>query len=332
MGLVLRAVSGGIVAACALSLSGAAVLPATVRTGEWSPRVASVTEVATRDEWGAQAASTAVTAEIVAEPDRSEVDGGALATDDSLSIEPDLRDIAVPSVVLEAYRAAAAQLAEEMPSCGLRWEILAGIGKVESNHASGGQLNADGAASPRIIGPVLNGDGPTAAIADSDGGEWDGDAVWDRAVGPMQFIPGTWRGFGVDGSGDGVADPQNVWDATLSAGYYLCAGGADLSSDVGLRSALLRYNRSTTYVSTVIGWINAYADGSIYATDDGAGDGTSEGIAAPSRTPSPEEPRVENPGKTPEEPSKQKKSGSNDESAGSKNPPRDPDDDAKTKP
>src|SRR5690554_4543531 len=291
MGLVFRAVSGGAVVACALSLSGAAALPVAVRTGEWVPRVASVTEVPTesvRDEWGTRAASTAVTAELVGDANASVVDGDILAAGDAVPIEPDLRDLGVPRIALEAYRAAADRLADEQPSCGLRWELLAGIGKVESNHARG-QLSDEGVSVSRIIGPVLNSTGPTAAIADSDAGRWDGDSLWDRAVGPMQFIPGTWRIFGVDGSGDGVADPQNVWDAALSAGYYLCAGGADLTSDAGLRSALLRYNRSTAYVATVIGWINAYANGSVYAPDgiDGGTDGSSDIVAAPEPQPDP---------------------------------------------
>src|SRR3546814_20580862 len=68
-------------------------------------------------------------------------------------------------------------------------------------------------------------------VCSSDlGGRWDGDARWDRAVGPMQFIPGTWKSFGVDGSGDGLADPNNVFDAATAAARYLCHGGNDRST------------------------------------------------------------------------------------------------------
>jgi len=45
----------------------------------------------------------------------------------------------------------------------------------------------------------------TAVVVDSDGGALDGDARYDRATGPMQFLPGTWRSIGADGNGDGVA-------------------------------------------------------------------------------------------------------------------------------
>ena len=93
-----------------------------------------------------------------------------------------------------------------------------------------------------------------AAIRDTDGGRLDGNSRWDRAVGPMQFIPGTWAAFGVDGDGDGRADPQNVYDATASAAGYLCAGGRDLALASGLRSAILSYNHSTAYLATVLHW------------------------------------------------------------------------------
>jgi membrane-bound lytic murein transglycosylase B len=177
-------------------------------------------------------------------------------------------DLSIPATVLEAYQLATDRLAREDPSCGLRWQILAGIGKIESGHANGGRVTAAGDAVPRILGPVLNGIGPVAAISDHDGGRWDGDTRWDRAVGPMQFIPGTWAGFGADGSGDGVADPNNVFDATVAAGYYLCAGDANLTTADGLMRALLRYNHSASYVAKVLRWIHAYDSGKAVPADD----------------------------------------------------------------
>ncbi len=182
----------------------------------------------------------------------------------------------IPATVLAAYRKAADRIAVDDPSCGLRWQVLAGIGKIESGHARGGRLNAAGDAVPRILGPVLNGYGSVAAISDHDDGRWDLDATWDRAVGPMQFIPGTWAGFGVDGSGDGTADPNNVFDATLSAGRYLCVGGSEVRTSAGLSAALRRYNNSAAYVATVMSWIRAYDSGTAVPADD-AGPGTSPG-------------------------------------------------------
>ena len=174
-------------------------------------------------------------------------------------------DLGIPDLVLEAYQRAAERLARSNPGCGVSWYLLAGIGKVESSHARGGRVDSTGRTYQPILGPRLDGVS-TAAIRDSDGGALDGDTVWDRAVGPMQFIPGTWRAYGTDGNGDGVADPHNVFDAALSAGRYLCAGGGDLTTPGGRTAALLRYNRSMSYVATVLAWAEAYESGKVRPT------------------------------------------------------------------
>src|SRR4051812_34290486 len=135
----------------------------------------------------------------------------------------------IPNVALNAYRVAAARMASAEPSCGIDWSLLAGIGRVETNHARfrGAVLNSDGTSTPRIMGPPLNGI-QFAFIRDTDGGSWDGDSSYDRAVGPMQFIPATWRAYGVDGDGNGTADPFNINDASLGAANYLCRSGGNL--------------------------------------------------------------------------------------------------------
>jgi membrane-bound lytic murein transglycosylase B len=197
----------------------------------------------------------------------------------------------IPATVLAAYRAAAERIAQDDPSCGMRWQVLAGIGKIESSHAGNGRVTAEGDAVPRILGPVLDGAGPVAAISDHDDGRWDLDPAWDRAVGPMQFIPGTWALFGVDGSGDGIADPNNVFDATLSAGRYLCVGDSEVATSTGLATALRRYNNSAAYVATVMSWINAYDNGNAVPADDvGAGSERDDSSSSPSPTltPTPE--------------------------------------------
>jgi len=76
----------------------------------------------------------------------------------------------------------------------------------------------------------------------------------------MQFIPGTWARSGVDGNGDGVADPNNLFDAALTAGRYLCAGGGDLRDRSQAEQAVFRYNHSADYVSTVVTWADAYGN------------------------------------------------------------------------
>ncbi|MFC1656820.1 lytic transglycosylase domain-containing protein [Patescibacteria group bacterium] len=70
------------------------------------------------------------------------------------------------------------------------------------------------------------------------------------ACGPMQFMPATWRAYGVDGNGDGVRDITNVVDAMYGAANYLAANGANRGA---YTAALYRYNHSTTYVNKVLG-------------------------------------------------------------------------------
>lgn len=169
--------------------------------------------------------------------------------------------LGIPGILLEAYVAAEGTAAADQPGCRLDWALLAGIGRVESNHARGGQVGFDGTTLSPILGPVLNGGPGMAAIADSDGGRLDGDVTWDRAVGSMQFIPTTWAGYAADGNGDGTSDPNNVFDATLAAGRYLCSGGLDVSDPAQRARAVFRYNNSDSYVRTVLRWADAYAAG-----------------------------------------------------------------------
>lgn len=166
-----------------------------------------------------------------------------------------------PSTLEEALWAAYASAVDGVRgSCHLPVTLLAAIGEVESSSLRGRSLDAGHDVVPPVLGPRLTGGG-LAAIRDSDGGRLDGDPVWDRAVGPMQFIPGTWRIWGADGSGDGVADPQNIEDATLTAARYLCANGRDLSRASDLASAVLSYNGSQRYLATVIGLMDAVTSG-----------------------------------------------------------------------
>jgi len=173
----------------------------------------------------------------------------------------------IPGTVLAAYQKAANELAVSTPGCGITWPLLAGIGKVESSHASGGRVDAAGLTRGQILGPVLDGGPGMAAISDTDQGQFDGNTQWDRAVGPMQFIPGTWASFGADGNGDGIKNPHNVFDAARAAGEYLCSGGANLRDPQGLVQAVLRYNHSMDYVSTVLRWMQTYSQSTVTLPD-----------------------------------------------------------------
>jgi len=166
----------------------------------------------------------------------------------------------IPTRALVAYAWADLVVSRETPACGIGWNTLAGIGAIESDHGrhDGTGLDENGYPSAPIRGRALDGDG-VMAIADTDGGAWDGDTVWDRAVGPMQFIPETWRRWGADASGDGVADPNQIDDAALAAARYLCASGS-MQDPAGWRQAILRYNDLDQYVADVARTANRYAD------------------------------------------------------------------------
>ncbi len=165
----------------------------------------------------------------------------------------------IPARALRAYAAAALTLAAEHPECGIGWNTLAGIGAIESGHGShgGAVLREDGYPDPAIVGIRLDGT-RSAVVVDTDGGAWDGDTEFDRAVGPLQFIPETWSRWGADADGDGRADPNQIDDAALGAARYLCAGGEMASVD-GWRAAIFRYNNLTEYVDDVARTANAYA-------------------------------------------------------------------------
>lgn len=167
----------------------------------------------------------------------------------------------IPERALAAYAGAAIAKAHEMPACGLSWATLAGIGATESDHGRHGAstLDENGTATPGIFGVALDGVG-VALIPDSDGGEIDGDAEADRAVGPMQHIPQTWRNWHVDGGGDGVEDPQNIDDAVLAAANYLCRASTAFETEDGWRAGIRSYNSPEFYLGTVAKYATGYAE------------------------------------------------------------------------
>jgi len=168
----------------------------------------------------------------------------------------------IPPLAFEAYRSASAQAPTVADGCRVDWAILAGVARVESTHGlMDGEhaIAADGSVTPAIRGPRLDGSGDTRPIIDTDGGALDGDASWDRAMGPFQFIPTTWAELGRDGNGDGVANPDNMHDAALTAVAHLCLREpGDYADPAQLRRAIVAYNASGRYADLVLGWIDRY--------------------------------------------------------------------------
>lgn len=150
----------------------------------------------------------------------------------------------IPSAALYAYKHAETVLADADPACHLPWNLVAAIGRVESNHGriQGNALSADGVAQPGISKPAL---------------------------GPMQLTQGTFDTVSIDSDGDGTKNPQDIDDAATAAGIFLCSGDGDLSTDAGARAAVARYGDGKKYVNSVMKISASYANGQFSQTPDG---------------------------------------------------------------
>src|SRR3954453_5403261 len=190
---------------------------------------------------------------------------------DAQQIVADAAASGIPSAALAAYQRAETVINAADPACHLSWQLLAAIGRGESNHgrADGNTLDNNGLAKPGIYGVPLNGSNNTTEIVDTDAGQFDNDTAYDRAVGPMQFIPSTWSVVGVDADGDGVRNPQDIDDAALGTAVYLCSGSDDLGTDAGRRAAVYRYNHSQSYVDLVLAIMDAYMQGDFTSIPNG---------------------------------------------------------------
>ena len=187
----------------------------------------------------------------------------------------------IPSAALSAYQRAAQSSNAADKTCHIPWELIAAIGRVESDHGryGGNVLTDKGVSKPGIYGIPLNGKNGTQAIQDTDGGALDKDTVYDRAVGAMQFIPGTWSVVKVDADGDGKRNPQDIDDSSLATAVYLCSGSDDLGSRKGQEAGVFRYNHSKSYVDLVLRIMTAYQSGDYTAVPTSASGGT---VLAPS--------------------------------------------------
>jgi hypothetical protein len=106
---------------------------------------------------------------------------------------------------------------------GLSWTVLAAIGQIESGDGTN-------------VGPSSAG-----------------------ALGPMQFLPSTWRIWGIDGFGDtGPPNIMSPFDAVPSAARMLCADGAAQGGQA-LRQAIFDYNHASWYVDEVLTLAGEYA-------------------------------------------------------------------------
>ena len=170
--------------------------------------------------------------------------------------------LGVPDRVLTAYHSAEVLLARTRPGCAMPWWLLAGIGKVESGHASGGRVDRDGRTRGEVLGPLLDGSlAGTMVVEDTDRGVMDGDTAFDRAVGP-DAVPAGHLARPWAPTPTATARPTRTTSTTRPRppGVYLCRGGGSMTDPDQMRAAVLRYNGSDEYADAVITWGTSYRD------------------------------------------------------------------------
>ena len=244
-----------------------ALVPLALLSGAWTASLASTTATAAgSDEPQQLPDGTTMPTEAIEEPANIPVPGEIAPGVPKGSEEEVIKSAStngIPAAALAAYQRAAQVIGTADASCKIEWPLVAAIGRVESDHGryGGNVLSAEGVSRPGIYGIPLDGSNGTQRISDTDAGQYDNDKTFDRAVGPMQFIPSTWSVVGVDGDGDGKRDPQDIDDAALATAVYLCSGDEDISTRAGQESAVFRYNHSDEYVSLVLSIMETYASG-----------------------------------------------------------------------
>jgi Transglycosylase SLT domain/Peptidase family M23 len=148
-------------------------------------------------------------------PDRTPGGQPTIANPTYSVAQPGAAPIGVPNFFIDQFRIPPFLLPIYQAAgiqYGVRWEVLAAINEIETDY--GRNLNVSTAG----------------------------------AVGWMQFMPSTWKRYGVDANHDGIKDPYNPVDAIFAAARYLRAAGADTN----LRRAIFSYNHATWYVDSVL--------------------------------------------------------------------------------
>ncbi len=262
-------------------MKAAALVPVALMSGIWTASLVTTSATATSasSDTDALPDGTSVPSEAIEAPASVPVPGviaPAVPEGSADSVVSGASSNGIPAPALAAYQRAAQIINSADKSCNVPWELIAAIGRVESDHGryGGNTLTENGVVKPGIYGIALNGKNGTAAINDTDGGQLDKDTVYDRAVGPMQFIPSTWQVVKVDADGDDQRNPQDMDDASLATAVYLCSGSDNLSTRSGQEAAVYRYNHSQDYVNLVLRIMEAYSSGDYTAVPSGTYGGT----------------------------------------------------------
>ncbi len=215
-----------------------------------------------------------------------------------------LAALGIPEHAARAYAHAAELVAGIEPECTVDVAYLAGFGFMESGHGTVAVAPTTGKSDdppprapvtwdpptgesrPRILGPLLDGSGAGGnltprpnALSPEDRRFYGQDDAYLRAVGPTQFMPGTWESVRdvADGNGDGVADPFNYYDGALATAVKACRDGGGLATEADQRRAALAYNSAGTYADGVLAKAAEYRAGLAAMGYGGGADGPGTG-------------------------------------------------------
>ena len=165
------------------------------------------------------------------------------------TLDQRLKEVAptLPGAAFSAYRRASSMLQETDGRCEVPAALLAGIGRIMSNHgrAEGSQLQTGGLTSDRLVGLAGS---PTA---DVDGGQIDLSPVTDSRVGPLQVLPGQWLEFLPVGAIE--SSPDWIYSSAIVTGRVLCSAGKGLKSNEGIHRALNAFTNNASLTEAILG-------------------------------------------------------------------------------
>lgn len=151
-----------------------------------------------------------------------------------------LVEAGVPDLAAKAYLNASVRVTELHPECTVPPEVLVAFGRQESDHGQVVEWDDTGHSIGILKGYANTGD-------DTEGGELDGDTEADWAVGPMQFIPTTWKAYAQDGDGDGKAEPGSFYDSALTGAWHICSLAGAFPKASVIAAAWAQYDTAYRY-------------------------------------------------------------------------------------
>jgi len=165
------------------------------------------------------------------------------------TLDQRLKEVAptLPGAAFSAYRRASSMLQEADGHCEVPAALLAGIGRIMSNHgrAEGSQLQTGGLTSDRLVGLAGS---PTA---DVDGGQIDLSPVTDSRVGPLQVLPAQWLEFLPVGAIE--SSPDWIYSSAIVTGRVLCSAGKELKSNEGIHRAVNAFTKNASLTEAILG-------------------------------------------------------------------------------